>query len=382
MPSAPSRRPRACAAERQPQLAALRLLLLLLCTRLARAAKAHWPGTRGGPIVNATSDCWDTCRGSGFFCPVFCCQPPDRIGNPTCWDINGYYTYPRCCHDPAVQAVVAPAEQPDSEPPFEIAIGSLRLPLYRGPSHHNSPMFNERTLEVALGLWFLRRRIAAIWKAGVGEVPLEIGNVLARYWPEEERLFTKVLPWQVYDLLDTGQDATYATFHGASVLSISTIEHIGYDNEGMDRAEGVRISVKDGSWDAWVRSWDAGPALLKRIMREAAEYLVTFPVGFNPHLDAVVSQTPGMAKFARVARRVDARNRWEVDPVGSFEYGYDFRDTYSVNHVGYIYDPRLSEVYLRIYNTTFLAPPPLPVHPPFRFANAICIVTNLEELLA
>merc|ERR1712032_948404 len=100
---------------------------------------------------------------------------------------------------------------------------------------------------------------------------------------------------------------------------------------------------------------DAAPSLLKRIMSEASEFLVTFPVGFNPHLDAVVSQTPSVSKFARIARRVDALNRWEVDPTRSFaEYSYDFRDTYSAEHVGYIYDPRLSMVYDRIYNTTML----------------------------
>lgn len=361
----------ACAARRQGAVFFLFYALV--------KAKTPWLGTMSGFIANTTTDCWETCRQTGFFCPLFCCQPLDDIGNPSCWDLHGYYTFKRCCLDPAVLMVVSP---PEPLTPLKIVIGNVRLPLYRGPSDHNSPRFNERTIEVALGLWFLQRRMASLYAAGGGEVPVEVGNVLASYWPPGDRIFGRMLPWQVLDLMDTGQDATYASFSNASVLSISTIEHIGYDNEGADRAEGVSIGGGLKNLEAWVRGWDAGPMLLKRIMSESSEFLITFPVGFNPHLDVVVSQTPSLSKFARIARRVDALNRWEVDHTGSFAYKYDFRDTYSSEHIGYIYDERLPEIYKRIYGKTMFTPLLLPKHPPFRFANAVCVFTNMEELLA
>jgi len=274
-------------------------------------------------------------------------------------------------------------DPPEPPKPPTLKLGKVALPLYRGPSDYNSPKVNERTVEVALGLWFMRECLQKLHRSGGGVVPVEVGNVLANYWPRTDRLFGKVLPWQVFDLGDNGQDATRADFSGVAVLSISTVEHIGYDNEGVSRVAGFRIGSSMSGMEAWVRAWDAGPALLHRIVEQAKHFLVTFPVGFNPHLDAVVSRSPRLRRLARVARRVDAANRWEMDKNKSFTYGYDFRDTYDPMHVGYIYDPELPRVYERVFGKVMPSPPkPLPFHPPFRFANAVCVVTNMPELLA
>lgn len=341
--------------------------------------EAFWLGD-SREIGDNTSDCWDTCKRMGFFCPVFCCQPLDGIGNPSCWDERDYYNFRRCCLTPAVAALVAPLEP--REPP-KITVGRLVLQLYRGPSDHNSPKVNERTIEVALGLWFMQRHLARIQQVGGGEVAVEVGNVLGHYWPPKKRWSGRLLPWQALDLADTGQDAMDASFRNSSVLSISTLEHMGFDNEGAERVVGVRIGASEDGIEAWVRAWDSGPSLLKRIAGEAAEFLVTFPVGVNPRLDAVVARSPDLRRLARVARRVDAANHWEIDRTGSFNYKYDFRDTWDSRHVGYMYEPRLPEIYERIFGEAMLSPPwKLPLHPPFRFANAICVVTNLEELLA
>lgn len=336
------------------------------------------------PAVQAnssTSDCWTTCREIGFFCAVFCCQPLDGVGNPTCWDSQGHFTYNRCCADLDVRALVEPPEA--AEPPL-LRIGRVSLPLYRGPSDYNSPKVNERTVEVALGLWFMRRCLARLHQLGGGIVPIEVGNVLANYWPHEERLFGWVMPWQVFDLVDNGQDATDVLhFHGVDVLSISTVEHVGYDNEGSARTEGFRVVSSAKGMESWMRSWDAAPALLLRIVEQADRFLVTWPVGFNPHLDTTVATTPKLQRFARVVRRLDAANRWwAVDPNASFHYRYDLRDTYDSQYVGYMYDAALWQAYERVFGQPVLHRPiPLPWHPQFRFGNAVCIVTNVPELL-
>ncbi|CAE8645167.1 unnamed protein product, partial [Polarella glacialis] len=108
--------------------------------------------------------CWDTCERFGHYCPEFCCEPRDGIGNPSCWDDTGYFGYEKCCSK-------LPAHEEPLEPPV-ITIGNVSLPLYRGPSDHNSPKATERTIEVALGLWFLRRAISES-RLGSGELPLE-----------------------------------------------------------------------------------------------------------------------------------------------------------------------------------------------------------------
>mmetsp|Transcript_77619 Transcript_77619/g.209813 ORF Transcript_77619/g.209813 Transcript_77619/m.209813 type:complete len:386 (-) Transcript_77619:37-1194(-) len=335
---------------------------------------------QGQAIALSSSDCWHTCRQYGHFCEVFCCQAFDGIGNPTCWDLQGHFTFERCCLDPLVRALADPPEPP--EPP-KLRIGSLTLPLYRGPSDYNSPKVNERTVEIALGLWFMHRCLERLHQLGGGVVPIEIGNTLANYWPREERLFGRVMPWQVFDLGDNGQDATHADFSGVEVLSISTIEHIGYDNEGARRTEGFRIGASDTGIEAWMRSWDAAPELLMRIVEQAERYLITWPVGFNPHLDATVARIPKLQAHARVVRRLDAANTWDVDPNTSFAYGYDLRDTYGSEFVGYMYDPVVWRIYERVFGQAIPHPPrPLPMHPPFRFANAVCVVTNMPQLLA
>lgn len=264
-------------------------------------------------------------------------------------------------------------------------LGSVVLPLYRGPADHNQPRYTERTLEVAVGLWFMRRALLSAYaevlaQGGTALAPLELGNVLGNYWPEEDRVQGRYLPWQVADLGDNGLDATaIVSFAGGRVLSISTVEHIGYDNEGSEHFNGFRMNK---GFDSWVRAWEAAPALLGRLVRESKEFLITFPVGFNPRLDSFVAQTPSISRFARVARRVDAMNRWEVDANRSFAYHYDFRDTYSELHVGLMQDAGVRDSYRRVYGEEMAEMLPFPQHPKYRFANAVCIVTNMPELLA
>jgi len=196
----------------------------------------------------------------------------------------------------------------------------------------------------------------------------------------------RYLPWHVVDLGDNGIDAMdIPSFHHARVLSLSTIEHIGYDNEGIGKVDGFRVhgpgSVA-GGLERWVRAWDSAPTLLLRLVREALEFLVSFPIGFNPRLDAAVARTPELRRLARVVRRVDAANRWEQDPNGSFAHHYDYRDTYSSAAVGLMYDPELPAVYERVFGDAMPKLLPLPLHPRFRFANAVCVVTNVPEMLA
>ncbi|CAJ1332094.1 unnamed protein product [Effrenium voratum] len=226
----------------------------------------------------------------------------------------------------------------------------------------------------------MRRCLAVRPISDIEDAPLEIGNVLSNYWPKGERLEGVYLPWRLADL-SHGRDATaVSSFRGLRVLSISTVEHVGHDNEGMAHADGFRTDGSVESLKAWVQSWDAAPQLLTQIAAEAEEFLVTFPIGLNSRLDEVVA-SGALRPLARVLRRVDAGNAWEEDPGQSFEYHYDLRDAYLPDTIGLMFHPQLREVYREIYGAEMpqkLAPPR---HPRFRFANAVCVVTNLPELL-
>eukprot|EP00927_Polykrikos_kofoidii_P061187 TRINITY_DN56053_c0_g1_i1.p1 TRINITY_DN56053_c0_g1~~TRINITY_DN56053_c0_g1_i1.p1 ORF type:complete len:337 (-),score=40.95 TRINITY_DN56053_c0_g1_i1:38-1048(-) len=325
--------------------------------------------------ASASSYCWQDCRRTGFYCPEFCCQPPDVGGNPTCWDDSDHFTFERCCQDVVI------AEEP-SEPP-RLRLGGVSFPLYRGPSTYNSPRFNERTVEVALGIWFMHRSLLDVRMTGRNTCVVEIGSVLESYWPSRARINRRILPWAVLDVGDTGIDVTgVRSFHFCRLLSISTVEHVGIDNQGLKSVDRYLMPADDdSSLETWVRSWDAAPALLSKLASEAVEFLITFPIGFNPRLDAAVQRTPSLRNFARVARRKDAANTWEIVHNGSLAYHYDFRDMYDPNFVGLIYDKRVPAIYKRVFGEEMLPLLPLPAHPRFRFANAICIFTNVRELL-
>ena len=145
----------------------------------------------------------------------------------------------------------------------------------------------------------------------IAPIPLEIGNVLKNYWTRNELLEGIYLPWQLADL-DSGQDATSLSFHGVKVLSISTIEHVGHDNEGLAHMNGFRMSDSPEDLKRWVKHWDEAAQLLLRIVSEATEFLVTFPLGLNLRLDDVVAQSEFLRPFSRVLRRSNAENFWQV----------------------------------------------------------------------
>jgi len=287
------------------------------------------------------------------------------------------YTFSKCCSHLSEDEGVN----------ITTVIGNVSLALYRGPSQHNAPKFNERTVEVSLGLWFMRR---ALRLADPTEI-IEIGNVMSNYWPKEDYIQMQqgiYLPWQLADL-EVNQDATLLSFEARRVLSISTLEHVGHDNEGASHLNGFRSDGSLESIEEWVSSWDLSPQLLLRIAHEAKEFLVTFPVGLNLRLDEVVTSNAWLRNRSRVLRRKNAQNAWEVDhdfqksPSLTFHrYHYDLRDAYLPETIGLMFHPDVPGVYHRIYGTTmpFRGPPP-PWHPKFRFANAVCLVTNIPELL-
>lgn len=307
--------------------------------------------------------CWSLCSRSGFYCPEFCCQPSDG-GNPSCWDPEGRYSFPKCCSNFTW----------DADEDFLLPIGDLLLPLYRGPSEHNSPRFNERTVEVALGLWFMRESLRT------GPV-IEIGNVLGNYWPE--RIQGVFLPWRLVDLT-ARTDATRMSFRDAHVLSISTLEHVGHDNEGMAHVNGFRSDGSLESLRAWVKSWDQAVHLLREILL-ARSFLVTWPLGLNARLDQVLQtglldpELSAANASKLVLRRVDAFNRWVLSE-DLRDFHYDLRDAYLPDTIGLMFHPELPEIYREVYGQQLPRRLQPPLHPKFRFANAICVVSNVPQL--
>lgn len=150
---------------------------------------------------------------------------------------------------------------------------SLHL-QYKDWGSYNNPKTNERNIELPLGFWFLE------------EHPLntiEIGEVTAMYHEAKH---------PVYDLSSADasrrKDVFDINMTGCNVLSISTVEHVGFGDYGNKPEPHLAIEA------------------IKKIRKEASRYLITFPVGYNIELDDDL-MTSGIPYFLMER---DADNKW------------------------------------------------------------------------
>jgi SAM-dependent methyltransferase len=147
---------------------------------------------------------------------------------------------------------------------------------------------NERAVEVSLALDLLDRHPGA-------EV-LEVGNVLAHYTQVSHPVVDKyehapgVLNADVADL-DLGRSFDL-------VLAISTLEHVGLDEDVVDPAKPARAIER-----------------LKAHLRPGGQVWITHPVGYNPTLDAQLRSGEIASNRMRALRREKHRNVWKEVPV-------------------------------------------------------------------
>jgi hypothetical protein len=163
---------------------------------------------------------------------------------------------------------------------------------------YNLTWLNERVVEVPLATATLARHRG-------GRV-LELGNVLDHYGVGGHEVVDKyeqapgVRNIDVLELDDDGRPYD-------AIVSISTIEHVGVDDDTGDPTRAV-----------------AALRLLLSRLAPTGELLITVPVGYNPVLDAalVAGEVDGVEVLA--LRRTGAGPRWEqAAPAGVLGAGYD-----------------------------------------------------------
>lgn len=127
---------------------------------------------------------------------------------------------------------------------------------------YNATWRNERAVELPLA-------IAAVARARPGRV-LEIGNVLSHYIFVDHDIVDKfeAAPGvRNVDVLDISPDGSYDL-----VISVSTLEHVGWDDVPRDPSR----------LDAAIRH-------VRRLLAPGGCALVTLPLGYNSHLDALLA---------------------------------------------------------------------------------------------
>jgi SAM-dependent methyltransferase len=148
---------------------------------------------------------------------------------------------------------------------------------------YNATWRNERAVEIPIGRSFL---------AGVPpEKVLEIGNVLSHYDSVSHEVVDKYEHADGIrnkDVCDFKSDKKYAL-----ILSISTLEHVGWDEDPRDEARVLRAFEN-----------------LQGLLAPGGRLVVTIPLGYNPSLDQKIEE--GRISFTErvYLKRKPRSNRW------------------------------------------------------------------------
>ena len=141
---------------------------------------------------------------------------------------------------------------------------------------------------------------------------LEVGNVLNHYSFFPHQIVDKyeqgpgVLNWDIADYA-----SLFADFN--LVISISTLEHVGYDEEDKD-PEKVLIALEK----------------MKGATKKGGKVVFTVPLGYNKQLDRYLMDGTIQSSEMYLMRRVSCENDWVEESLDllkttSFEYGKPYK---------------------------------------------------------
>lgn len=162
---------------------------------------------------------------------------------------------------------------------------------------YNHTWGTERTVEVPIALDLLRH--------SPPPRTLEVGNVLSHYVSVEHRVIDK---FELGPNVVNQDIVEYAPPEPVDlVLSISTLEHVGWDEVPRDRQK-ILTAVRR------IRSW----------LSSSGEAWVTVPLGYNRWLDRWIARGELGPDRAYFLRRLSFDNRWaqcSYDAVANARYG-------------------------------------------------------------
>jgi hypothetical protein len=149
---------------------------------------------------------------------------------------------------------------------------------------YNMTWATERCVEIPIARSYL--------EAAPDAKVLEVGNVLAHYFP---------IRHDVLDKFESGPRVTNADIVGFAsvtrydlVLSISTFEHIGFDDDAQG-SSGEKILQ--------------GLANCRRMLADDGLLVITVPTGYNPELDGLIREGRMGSAGAHFLRRT-GRREW------------------------------------------------------------------------
>jgi hypothetical protein len=178
-------------------------------------------------------------------------------------------------------------------------------------TRYNNSWLNERTVEISLARHILGvRRPRSV---------LEVGNVLRNYRLTELQGVEHTIIdryEEIGDVLNTDVRTFRIGRLYETVVSVSTLEHVGYDEPDKDADGAVR-----------------GLETMRHHLANDGVMLVTVPLGYNAGLDAAVAEGRFACPEQFCLRRTTKDNRWIQDDVQSglaLSYGSKFRNANAI----------------------------------------------------
>ena len=170
--------------------------------------------------------------------------------------------------------------------------------------HHpyNLTWTNERSVEIPVVQHCVRQH--------AGNKILEIGNVLSWYFTVHHDVVDKY-ERGARNVINVDIEAFHPQRKYDLIVSVSTLEHVGWDEVPRDPEKVLRV----------VRH-------LKTLLADGGQMVLTFPLGYNHALDRYLSD--GALRFSNIVylRRVSRRNFWvqaDWEQVKHVRYDSPFR---------------------------------------------------------
>lgn len=150
--------------------------------------------------------------------------------------------------------------------------------------HYNATWRNERAVEVPIIYRELMKHS--------DQKILEVGNVLSHYFSVTHPVLDKYE--QVAGVINKDIVEFVPSDSYDLIISISTLEHVGFDEEPQDAKKIQKAIVRMIEW-----------------LRPGGKLLVTVPVGYNPHLDELLRTDSLPFTHYRYLQRMTADNQWK-----------------------------------------------------------------------
>jgi len=162
-------------------------------------------------------------------------------------------------------------------------------------SSYNRTYNNERVIEIAIA--------KNILKGFKGQEILEIGNVLNHYVSVKHTVLDK---YEKYPgVINTDIIEFNSAIKFDLIISVSTFEHIGFD-------EYSRYSNQQNDKSDSKNKLIAAFSKMRELMKDNGKFIFTSPIGYNPSLDELIRENEIPNLKASFYKRISKNNEWTI----------------------------------------------------------------------